>query len=786
MRPIISREETEQIVRSHDWNYEYAGHDWRDGLIVGNGAVGAIGYAPGNLEWVINKLDVFDRRVPEGPMLTHQQVCRYVEAMDNKDSFFMDEAEKTEFSFPLLTMTPAILRVFYGRGDLGWSAAAYPLVRQKLSLYEGELYTYADAHAIHSAVCTLAPRNTNLFLLRLTSEDGIGEVHTVELSRPCHDDLENPVWSCDVPGELTFVQELPGGGRYAVAAKYAGAEAGSSVSGKLHCKFSQKGSFDLFVAIRSDYDCAEPLAEALKEVREAAKRGFEAFQQQNRFWWESFWQKSAVRLGDDDLERYYYFSLYELGCAFGRAPMPTMNGICYGPLNSTAPGVTYPVYSGDQNAQIPLMPAFAVNHAELVIPFADSYLNCLSEVKRHTGELFGGDGAYIPLDMNPNGREVPTLSYRYTLCSAAYSGLILTWAWRYTQDRSLMREHLYPLLCEFIRFYVENMLHEGPDGIYHLDWSIPPEIFRFTRDDTAAISMLKACISCAVEFAGLDNCTNEETRKWEHILAHYPQIALRKEGGWWAGPDIPADHFTYGTHLLYPFFPSEMFIDKAGRENTRKTLDYIADHAVERSFAGANGWHFLHDWSWMLYNMSRLRLGEGGSAWDALHTFLEQYAKPNGLFIHNSVNIMDPRKSEINLARCAEKNGGCACRGSNATANAQTKRLTAPVMEGNSVFLLFAAEMLLQSYGGVIRLFRGVPQGFSGSFRNLQAQGGFSVSASMEHGKLTRLQITASVDNTLRIEDPWDAGFLPDGFRREEDLLICEMKQGQSMELCPC
>ena len=236
--------------------------------------------------------------------------------------------------------------------------------------------------------------------------------------------------------------------------------------------------------------------------------------------------------------------------------------------------------------------------------------------------------------------------------------------------------------------------------------------------------------------------------------------------------------------MLYPFFPSEMYIDEAGKEATRKTLDYIAKTAVERSFAGADGWHFLHDWSWMLYNMSRLRLGEGGFAWDALHTFLDQYAKPNGLFIHNSVNIMDPRKSEDNLMRCAEKNGRCNCRGSNATANVETKRLTAPVIEGNSVFLLFATEMLIQSFGGVIRLFCGVPQSFSGGFQNLQAQGGFLLSAAMDHGNLTRLQIVASADNTLRIQDPWDEAFLPNGFRREEDLLICDMTRGQSIEIC--
>lgn len=783
MNPIISAQQIEQIVRSHDWQYDRAGNDWRDGLIFGNGAIGAIGYAPGNLEWVINKMDVFDRRVSIGPMLTHQQVCDYVEADEKKESFFMDEAERVEDNVQLLTMTPVMLRLFYGHGDLGWSSAVYPVVRQKLSLYDGELETYADAHAVHSTVTTLAPRNTNLFVLHLSSEDSTGELHTIELSRPVHDDLDDPVWHLDTPGELSFTQEFPGGGRYAVAVKYIGSTVSMSASGKMHQKFSQNGNFDLMICVRSDYDCDNPLEEAIKEVREAAYIGFERLQHQNRSWWKDYWQKSAVQLGDETLERYYYFSLYELGCAFGKAPMPTISGICYGPLNSNVPGVIYPVYSEDQNVQIPLMPAFAVNHPELVIPFADSYLACMDEVKRHTRELFGGPGAYIPLDMCINGKEVPTKCYRYTLCGAAYSGLILVLAWRYTRDKVLMREYLYELLCEFIRFYVDNMMHEDSDGTYHLDWSIPPEIFQFTRDETATTSMLRACMVCAVEYAKEDGCYNEETAKWERILAHYPAIATRAEGGWWAGPDIPADHFTFSTHMLYPFFPSEMYVDEYGREQTQKTLIYVAQNAVERSFACKEGWHFLHDWSWMLNNMCRLRLGESEFAWEALHTFLNQYAKPNGLFIHNAVNIMDPRESEKNQKLHAEENEKLFSPGNNATANLEAKRLTAPVIEGNSVFLLFATEMLLQSFDGIVRLFPGVPKNFTGWFQNLRAQGGFLISASMERGKLSGLQITASVDGTIRLLDLWNGTFLPGGFRREEKLLVCSMMQGQSITL---
>ena len=51
-----------------------AGTDWRDGLVLGNGDVGAVAYAPGHLEWCVNKVDVYDATVPAATLLTHERV----------------------------------------------------------------------------------------------------------------------------------------------------------------------------------------------------------------------------------------------------------------------------------------------------------------------------------------------------------------------------------------------------------------------------------------------------------------------------------------------------------------------------------------------------------------------------------------------------------------------------------------------------------------------------------------------------------------------------------------
>lgn len=50
----------EELVRKQDWICQDGGRDWRDGLLLGNGDLTAVAYAPGHFEWVVNKVDVFD------------------------------------------------------------------------------------------------------------------------------------------------------------------------------------------------------------------------------------------------------------------------------------------------------------------------------------------------------------------------------------------------------------------------------------------------------------------------------------------------------------------------------------------------------------------------------------------------------------------------------------------------------------------------------------------------------------------------------------------------------
>jgi hypothetical protein len=522
------------------------------------------------------------------------------------------------------------------------------------------------------------------------------------------------------------------------------------------------------MAVRTTRDAADPAQAAIAAVLSAQRDGFDAVRSDNAAWWKDFWDKGAraTFLSEPEIDTQWNYSLYSLASQFGSSPMPALNGLTYGPPGDGTGGIGSHCYVHDQNVQIPMMPFFPLGHAQFVKPFAKTYSDVLPELKRRTREVFGVGGAYLPLNMNPNGREAPIAEYRYTLCGSAYSGLVLAQAWWYSRDEALLKE-VYPLLKEFIRFYTETM-EQGKDGKYHFIWSVPPEIFTGTRDDTAIVACLKPCLEVAVEAAERFGCDQEDAKLWKDVLAHYPDIAKHSEGGWWCGPEIPDDHYMYGGHLFYPFFPSEADTDV---KTAKKTLDYVWKYAVEIS-AETPKPHPVHEWSAFYTGIARTRLFGGAEGWCALKEFYDNFAKPNGLFSHNSIVVTDMTREQADenvkkagpLVRRNFKNKMVefSRRGPlDLTTDVESKRVVAPVLEGTSAFLMIAGEALCQSWGGEVKIFPSVPKGFTGKFENFRTRQGYIVSAAMENGKVVDFELRgAKKDEKIVVTSPSDPDFV--------------------------
>ncbi|OQA79418.1 MAG: hypothetical protein BWY31_04238 [Lentisphaerae bacterium ADurb.Bin242] len=733
----------ESAVRRQDFIRDEAGASWTDGLLLGNGDLGVLAFGSYAFEWLVNKVDVYPGATGKPVYLTHREVMEKITSMEVKSSKFLDQCETDDHKAVSITPVHLRLKIFEG---FGWNMPAVPKMSQHLSLYDAELVSGMTKASLQAEAFSFIPRGRSVLCIRACDENrqyGADRTFVWEILRPVNEKFEAPLWTVS-GGEISFLQKLPGEDVfYAVSLKlvpHNGQEPVVRREGNSFHTVRTVGAVDAFLAVRSSRTCADPLAEARRAAEEAAASGFDVLRMENRSWWKEYYSKAWAEFASEpEIGKYWTFSLYELACSYGKAPMPGLNGLACGPVDVITTGASSPYYTHDQNVQISVMPSIPLNHCEFVSVMADTYLNAAEILKAHTKELFGCGGICLPLCMFQDGREVPVASYRYTLCGSAYSGMIFVLAWRYSRDEKLLREKLYPLLREFVRFYL-GIMHRGADGMYHLDWSVPPEIFTMTRDDTCTISLLKPCLETVVEAASLFGTDREECECWKDVLAHTPAPALRPEGGWWCGPDIPLDHYMYGGHLLYPVFPSEICLDPGTAE---KTLDYIRKSAVERSCTGFPGeFHYIHGWCAFNVTAVTLRTGDPREGWNGVRRFLDHFGKPNGLFSHNSVVVTDSVPGPDS--------------GQDVTPNPAAKRIVPSVMEGSSAFLFLAAETLLQSWGGTIRLFPCVPGDFTGSFHGLLAQGGFEVSAEMEKGRITGCSVRSLRGGTFRMLDPAD------------------------------
>jgi hypothetical protein len=343
----------------------------------------------------------------------------------------------------------------------------------------------------------------------------------------------------------------------------------------------------------------------------------------------------------------------------------------------------------------------------------------------------------------------------------------LAQAWRYSRDPSILKD-IYPLLREFVRFYLETASKDS-SGVYHFLPSVPPEIFTLTRDELCIVACLKPCLETLIDAAERFGGDLGEVARWKDVLANYPAMARHVDGGWWCGPEIPQDHYMYGGHLFYPFFPAESDTDPAVAE---RTLVYARMKGVETRWTLPTP-HQGHEWSAFYSGVARMRLNDPADGWRVVNEFKDMFAKPNGFFSHNPVIVTNVTAESVaaciakvppNLLRSYDGVIRDFGRGEPAdlTRNPDAKRLACPVLEAGAAFLFLSTEALLQSTEDEIRLFPSVPPGFTGSIDGFLAKGGRRVTARMVNGRVADFSLTGGGrpgGAPLRVMCPVDPSF---------------------------
>ncbi len=209
---------------------------------------------------------------------------------------------------------------------------------------------------------------------------------------------------------------------------------------------------------------------------------------------------------------------------------------------------------------------------------------------------------------------------------------------------------------------------------------------------------------------------NAAAAAWQKVLDQLDDLAVEGEAGALRlSPDESlGESHRHHAHLM-PIYPLGI-LHTEGSDRDRKIIDASLEQIDQ---LGTKRWSCGFAFTWLACIAARS--GDAERAERNLDVFLKAFVSRNGFHLNRPGSRRRPFTLESNFAA------------------------------GQAVH-----EMLLQSWGGVVRVFPAVPDAWADvSFEDLRAEGGFAVSARRRAGSTTWVRIRAEHAGLLRLRDPF-------------------------------
>ena len=449
----------------------------------------------------------------------------------------------------------------------------------------------------------------------------------------------------------------------------------------------------LFACCLMSWPHRDSIHDSLSELRRAYAIGFDSLRNSNRVWWHKYYPASFISIPNSQFEGFYWIQMYKFGCA-----SPKETGIIdtHGPwLQPT----NWPYVTWNLNTQISywaLQPSNRLGLADGLFSALDKHL---PQLQRNADEpSLQKQVAFLGHCSQQDLRAPQSADVRF---EREWGNLLWIchnyWLqYRFTMDRSILQDRLFPLLRLGVNFYLPH-LKVGADNRLHLPLTFSPEIGS-TRDCCYDLALLKWACTTLITASDVLNSSDSLLPQWQQVntcLAAYPV----DEHGLRIGLDLAASPHRHFSHLLmiYPLYLMN-WDDISARPLIEKSVDYWYEGARRAN----------HD--------AGFTLAVGSSFYSSMQNGDKALVCLNNLL--NSPTGMGKLMSNTMYAESGQ--------------NIETPLAAAQAYH----------DMLLQSWGGRLRIFPAVPTSWRDLvFHNLRAQGAFLVSARMEKGSVAWLRI---------------------------------------------
>ncbi|MGE9270225.1 MAG: glycosyl hydrolase family 95 catalytic domain-containing protein, partial [Verrucomicrobiales bacterium] len=469
---------------------------------------------------------------------------------------------------------------------------------------------------------------------------------------------------------------------------------------------TQAGTTTLWMSAQHSFPGSEATKRAIEAVRTAMTSDQDEWVAAHRQWWHRYYPQSYVATGDPYWDSFYWCQQYKLACATRDKGWIIDN---QGPwLQPTAWSAVW----WNLNAQLSHTGVYKANRREMGTALSyrlskhrdNLALNVAPEYRDDSYALGRTSSGWDLLAHagQPNGRKPMDRNIGRECANLLWALHNIDTEYRYWNDTALRDTTLYPLLVRAVNYY-RHFLEKEDDGLYHLPETHSPE-YRNARDCTYDIDLLEWGIGRLLELAqekGLDPADEPLIKIWEDLHENLVPAHTNKTGRM-IGKDAPlTSGHRHWSHLMaiYPLHTLAPAEEK-DRELIKKSLSHW--QGFGRGIAG---------YSFTGGSCMASILGDGNLALEYLNK-LKSYLRPNTMY------------SEIGL----------------------------PVMETPLHGATAIQDMMLQDWGGSLRVFAAVPDAWADSqIHHLRSNGGFLVSGRRESGRTKWVVIESELGGRTRI-----------------------------------
>ena len=482
----------------------------------------------------------------------------------------------------------------------------------------------------------------------------------------------------------------------------------------------------LLLTVVSTYDAADTVAEARRRLDRVTDAYMPLSVGTAAAWMKHAWDRSWIRLPDPALSRPWYWGVYQAMSA--RKPGRFPGGYLAPWYQSSFANWGHHILTYEQTkTNLGLLPT---NHAELLEPWFRLLTDSKEKLQRFTRDYYGMRGTAYPHAISGTGVvTASSIPLNGTEMNVQTVGESVKYCWDYydfTGDRAFLENVGYPLLRDAALFYHDYLLTDETTGERYIFPSRSQEYVNtvglsneFMTNSLIDLCMVRFTLRGAAASARILGTDDDLAALWEDDLKHLrPDYATWPDGTWKTAEDTDDLTLDYGPPCVTDLAPIAYTGEVDAWHGESAALMEAAKKTVAKLVPDDE-----IPWDLSFGMIGRIRMGDRAYAGRMLRMIPAEYEAGG--------NLDAPIHPDCDY---------CVCKGTAATAEVIT-------------------EMLLQSQGGVIRLFPAWdPTVGDAAFFSLRARGAFLVSAEWREGRVAYGIVRSLRGNNCRVAAPFDGG----------------------------